>query len=61
MKKKLPWLKYDKLKVEYIQAGKDEATAKKNMEKAVKILQDLNAPIEYGSLFCANFWGVYVC
>lgn len=46
MKKKLPWLKYDKLKVEYIQAGKDEATTKKNMEEAVKILKDLNAPIE---------------
>lgn len=46
MKKKLPWLKYDKLKVDYVQAGKEEAVAKKKMEEAAKILNDLNAPIE---------------
>ncbi|KAL5708300.1 Structural maintenance of chromosomes protein 5 [Ranunculus cassubicifolius] len=46
MRKKLPWLKYDKLKVEYVQAGKDEADAKKNMDAAAKVLHDLNAPIE---------------
>ncbi|PIA53697.1 hypothetical protein AQUCO_00900346v1 [Aquilegia coerulea] len=46
MRKKLPWLKYDKLKVEYVEAKKDEADAKTKMDAATKVLHDLNVPIE---------------
>ncbi|KAF5207847.1 hypothetical protein FRX31_002563, partial [Thalictrum thalictroides] len=41
MRKKLPWSKYDKLKVEYVQAGKDEPDAKVKMDAAAKVLCDL--------------------
>jgi hypothetical protein len=47
MKKKLPWLKYDKKKLEFLKAVEDEKSFKKKMEEADKIWQDLKAPIEY--------------
>lgn len=47
MKKKLPWLKYDMKKMEYMEAKKQETEAKKKMDKAAKILNDLKRPIEY--------------
>ncbi|KAG6495383.1 hypothetical protein ZIOFF_043186 [Zingiber officinale] len=47
MKKKLPWLKYDLKKVECIEAKKQEAEAKKKMDEAAKVLNDLKIPIEY--------------
>ncbi|XP_074559308.1 structural maintenance of chromosomes protein 5 isoform X2 [Curcuma longa] len=46
MKKKLPWLKYDLKKVEYIEAKKQEAEAKKKMDEAAKVLNDLKRPVE---------------
>ncbi|THU71336.1 hypothetical protein C4D60_Mb04t00330 [Musa balbisiana] len=46
MKKKLPWLKYDMKKMEYMEAKKQETEAKKKMDKAAKILNDLKRPIE---------------
>ena len=46
MKKKLPWLEYDMKKMEYKEAQKHEAAAKKNMQEAAKLLNDLKAPIE---------------
>lgn len=50
MKKKLPWLKYDLKKVEYIEAKKQEAEAKKKMDEAAKVLNDLKRPVEYALL-----------
>jgi structural maintenance of chromosomes protein 5 len=50
MKKKLPWLKYDMLKKEFIEVIREkEKTAKKKMEEAAKILEDSKKPIEYVS------------
>ncbi|XP_078148221.1 structural maintenance of chromosomes 5 [Carex rostrata] len=46
MKKKLPWLEYDMKKMEYKEAQKHEAAAKKNMQEAAKLLNDFKAPIE---------------
>ncbi|URD96330.1 RecF/RecN/SMC N terminal domain, partial [Musa troglodytarum] len=46
MKKKLPWLKYDMKKMEYMETKKQETEAKKKMDKAAKILNDLKRPIE---------------
>lgn len=46
MKKKLPWLEYDMKKMECKEAQKHEAVAKKNMQEAAKLLNDLKAPIE---------------
>ncbi|GAB2300145.1 Structural maintenance of chromosomes protein 5 [Dionaea muscipula] len=45
MKKKLPWLKYDMKKSEYMEAKKQESDAKKKLEEAAKILNDLKEPI----------------
>lgn len=47
MKKKLPWLKYDLKKTEYIDAQRREVEAKKKFEETARILNDLKAPIEY--------------
>lgn len=47
MKKKLPWLKYDMKKTEYLNAQKREKDAKKNLDEAAKKLNDFKAPIEY--------------
>uniref|UniRef100_A0A1D1YS75 Structural maintenance of chromosomes protein 5 n=1 Tax=Anthurium amnicola TaxID=1678845 RepID=A0A1D1YS75_9ARAE len=46
MKKKLPWLRYDLKKMEYIEAQKQEAEAKRKLDEAAKILNDLMGPIE---------------
>ncbi|WOK96810.1 structural maintenance of chromosomes protein 5 isoform X2 [Canna indica] len=46
MKKKLPWLKYDMKKMEYMEAKKKEAEAKRKMDEAAKILKDLKKPVE---------------
>lgn len=46
MKKKLPWLKYDMKKAEYIDAQRQEAEVKKVFEETARILNDLKAPIE---------------
>jgi hypothetical protein len=49
MKKKLPWLKYDMKKLEFINIQEEEKSFKKKMEEAAKIWQDAKAPIEYVS------------
>ncbi|XP_074302733.1 structural maintenance of chromosomes protein 5-like [Silene latifolia] len=46
MKKKLPWLKYDLRKADYLEAKKQEADAKTKFDVAAKILSDLQEPIE---------------
>ncbi|KAK1279019.1 hypothetical protein QJS04_geneDACA016910 [Acorus gramineus] len=46
MKKKLPWLRYDMKKMEYKKAQEQEAGAKKKLDEAAKILNDLARPIE---------------
>lgn len=48
MKKKLPWLKYDMKKAEYVETKEQENDAKKKLDEAAKILNDLREPIEYG-------------
>lgn len=45
MKKKLPWLKYDMKKKEYIEAQEQEKTMKKKMEEAARIWEDSKGPI----------------
>lgn len=47
MKKKLPWLRFDMKKLEYIEAKKQETDAKKKLDEAAKVLKDLQGPIEY--------------
>ena len=46
MKKKLPWLKYDMKKAEYLEAKDKVADAKKKFDEAARILADLKQPIE---------------
>ncbi|CAA7395978.1 unnamed protein product [Spirodela intermedia] len=46
MKKKLPWLRYDMKKMEYKEAQKKEVQAKRKLDEAAKILNDLIRPIE---------------
>ncbi|KAL6873828.1 hypothetical protein ACP4OV_013910 [Aristida adscensionis] len=47
MKKKLPWLKFDKMKEEYIKVILEgEKVAKKKMEEAARIWEDAKVPIE---------------
>lgn len=46
LRKKLPWLKYDKMKTHY-QAAKDkEKTTKQNLNQAAQIVQGLLQPLE---------------
>ena len=47
MKKKLPWLKYDLKKREYKDTLKRETEAKRKLDEAARILNELKAPIEY--------------
>lgn len=47
MRKKLPWLKYDMKKAEYMEAKEQENDAKKKLDEAAKTLNDLKEPIEY--------------
>lgn len=51
MKKKLPWLKYDMKKVEYLEAKQRQKDAKNKLDEAAKSLKDSREPIEYDSLF----------
>ncbi|XP_031476493.1 structural maintenance of chromosomes protein 5 [Nymphaea colorata] len=46
MRKKLPWLKYDMKKAEYLEAREQEKAAKKKLDTAAKLLNDLMKPIE---------------
>lgn len=46
MKKKLPWLKYDIKKAEYLEAQKQADDAKLKLDEAAKALKDLREPIE---------------
>ncbi|KAK9169853.1 hypothetical protein Syun_001993 [Stephania yunnanensis] len=46
MKKKLPWLKYDQMQQVYLKAKEKENEAKKKLDLAAKILNDLKEPIE---------------
>lgn len=46
MKKKLPWLKYDMKRAEYLGAKDQEIEAKKKMEEAAKMLNDIREPID---------------
>ena len=50
MKKKLPWLKHDMKKAEYMEAKEQEKDAKKKLDEAAKTLNDLKEPIEYDDL-----------
>lgn len=47
MKKKLPWLKYDMKKAEYIEAKEKEKDAKKKFDELAKAMNELQGPIEY--------------
>lgn len=47
MKKKLPWLKYDIVKAEYMVLREQENDAKKKLDEAAKTLNNLKEPIEY--------------
>ncbi|KAJ7982247.1 structural maintenance of chromosomes 5 [Quillaja saponaria] len=46
MKKKLPWLRYDIKKAEYLESKEKEKDAKKKLDEAAKMLNDLKEPIE---------------
>lgn len=46
MKKKLPWLKYDMKKVEYLEAKQRQKDAKNKLDEAAKSLKDSREPIE---------------
>lgn len=46
MKKKLPWLKYDMKKADYMESKRQEADAKRKFDEAAKMLNDLKVPIE---------------
>ncbi|KAI9116661.1 hypothetical protein K1719_012319 [Acacia pycnantha] len=46
MKKKVPWLRYDMKKAGYLEAKERENDAKRKMEEAAKMLNDLKEPIE---------------
>ncbi|KAL7618649.1 hypothetical protein Lser_V15G03887 [Lactuca serriola] len=46
MKKKLPWLKYDMKKAEYLEAKELEKDAKKKLDTAAKMLNEFKEPIE---------------
>ncbi|XP_021736294.1 structural maintenance of chromosomes protein 5-like [Chenopodium quinoa] len=46
LKKKLPWLKYDLNKAEYLEAKKQVDDANKKYDEAAKILNDLQQPIK---------------
>lgn len=48
MKKKLPWLKYDLKKAEYMETKELEKEAKKKLDEAATTLNHLKEPIEYG-------------
>ncbi|XP_062115541.1 structural maintenance of chromosomes protein 5 isoform X2 [Humulus lupulus] len=45
MKKKVPWLKYDMMKAEYLEAKEKEKDAKKKLDEAAKLLKNLEEPI----------------
>ncbi|XP_024025820.1 structural maintenance of chromosomes protein 5 [Morus notabilis] len=45
MEKKLPWLKYDMKKAEYMEAKEKEKDAKSKFDEAAQILNDLKEPI----------------
>lgn len=46
MKKKLPWLKYDKKRAEFMEAKEQENDARKKLDEAAKTLKDASEPIE---------------
>ncbi|KAL6129720.1 hypothetical protein ACLB2K_073069 [Fragaria x ananassa] len=46
MKTKLPWLKYDMKKKEYLEAKEKEMASKKKLDDAARFLNDLKEPIE---------------
>ncbi|XP_073049488.1 structural maintenance of chromosomes protein 5 isoform X2 [Primulina eburnea] len=46
MKKKVPWLKYDMKRAEYMEAKKQEHEAKLKLDEAAKALSELREPIE---------------
>ncbi|XP_065855891.1 structural maintenance of chromosomes protein 5-like [Euphorbia lathyris] len=46
MKKKLPWLKYDMKKAEYMEAKEQEKDAKKKLDEAAKALKNLAEPVD---------------
>lgn len=46
MKKKLPWLKYDMKKAEFIEAKEKEKDAKKKFDELAKAMNELQGPIQ---------------
>lgn len=50
MKKKLPWLKYDMKKAEYMEVKEKEKEAQKKLDEAANTLNELKEPIEYDHL-----------
>lgn len=51
MKKKLPWLKYDAKRAEFMEANEQEKDATKKLDEAAKSLDDAREPIEYVYFF----------
>lgn len=47
MKKKLPWLKYDMKKAEFIEAKEKEKDAKKKFDELAKAMNELQGPIQH--------------
>jgi structural maintenance of chromosomes protein 5 len=61
MKKKVPWLKYDMMKKEFIEVIQEkEKIAKQEMEEAARVWEDSKGPIEYVPWFqkvsAVHFW-----
>lgn len=59
MKKKLPWLKYDMKKAEFLQAKEHEQEAKKKLDEAAKLLNNIREPSEYVQSLCI-YYGTHV-
>lgn len=47
MKKKLPWLKYDLTKKEYLEAKEKERGAKHKRDEIARLIAEQKIPIEY--------------
>ncbi|XP_076941045.1 structural maintenance of chromosomes protein 5-like [Bidens hawaiensis] len=52
MKKKLPWLKYDMEKAEFLEAKEQEKDAKKKLDDAAKLLNNIREPSVYEKFLC---------
>lgn len=55
MKKKLPWLKYDLKKMEYMEAKRKEDESKKKFDEAAGMLNELSTHLQYTFSIFFNF------